>query len=445
MGSSSFVWTSFTGGEISQTAQGRFDQPYYKTSLNVCLNGIPLENGSWQRRPGTRHVAPTRGGKTGKLISFSFQDSFPYQMEFTDGFLRFTTGPSLVMTNDQQSIVAISSANPAVVQTASAHGWSTGNSVAFNSLGVNNPLLQNRQFTITVVNTTHFSIADAITGASIDGSTLGTFASGNVTRILEIATTYNSGSWSGLRSVQAETRTVLLNGTKPQILQVATAPTISHFATFTFSPSDFIDGPYLDPIDGSVVSSSALNGVVTLTFFFQAYDSTIAYNIGDFVSSGGVGYQSLTSLNQNNTPASSPSNWKVVNGGTPVNNGQGFQSSDIGRLLRLFSEPQLWNSSSTYTTGTVVAYSDGIGGFSYWTATGSVGAGVQPGTSTLWAINATGAQWTWAQVVSVSGSGLISPVSAIGSLVSGGGIAAAFDGNTGKSFSSCATFFTNIQ
>jgi hypothetical protein len=444
MALTSFVQTAFTGGEISQAAQGRLDLPSYKISMNVCLNGIPIESGAWMRRPGTQHVVPTRGGARGRLFPFPFAQSFPYVMEFTDGFLRFTTGPALVMTNDAQVISAISAANPAVIQTAAAHGWSTGNSVALNSLGINNPLLQNRQFKITVVDTTHFSIVDAITGASIDGSTLGTFVSGNVTRILEIATAYVSGSWSSLRSVQAEARTVLLNGTKPQVLQVATQPTSSKFATFTYGASDFIDGPYLDPIAGSIVTPTALNGVITLTFSFSAYDSTRAYNIGDFVTFGGAGYKALTALNQNNQPDTHPANWTPVNGGAPVNGGLGFLNSDIGRLIRLLSEPPLWVAANTYALGDVVAFSDGQGGFAYWRATGVVAANIQPGTSTLWAINATGALWTWAQIVSVSGSGLIAPISPIGTLTNGGGLAAAFDGNTSKTFASSAGFSLDI-
>jgi hypothetical protein len=442
MAISSFVQTAFTGGEISQAAQGRLDLPAYKISMNVCLNSIPIETGAWMRRPGTRHVAPTRGGAQGRGIPFSFAQSSPYVMQFTDGILRFTSGPALVMTNDAQAVVAISAANPAVAQTTTAHGWTSGNSVAFNSLGVNNPLLQNRQFTITVTDSTHFSLADSITGASIDGSTLGAFVSGNVTRILEIATTYGGGSWSSLRSVQAETRTVLLNGSAPQVLQVATPPTANAAATFTLGPANFIDGPYLDVIAGSQITSTALNGVVTLTLSFAAYDATVAYNVGDFVSSGGRGYKSLVALNQGSAPPSA--NWVAVNGGAAVNGGLGFVSSDIGRLIRLFSEPALWSSVSTYVANNVVAYADGNGGFSYWTATGAISAGIQPGTSTLWALNATAAQWTWGQIVSVSGSGLIAPVSAIGTMTGGGGLAAAFDSNTSKSFNNAATFSQNI-
>ena len=440
----SFVHTNFTGGEISQSAQGAMDSPAYKISMNICLNWVPQETGSLQRRPGTRHVAPARGGNTGRLISFAFEDAFPYQMEFTDGFLRFTTGPALVMTNDQQQVVVINTANPAQVQTAYPHGWSTGNSVAFNSLGVNDPLLQNRQFKITIINNVLFSIADATTGAAIDGSTLGAFVSGNVTRILEIATTYSGGTWSALRSVQAETRTVLLSGAHPQVLQVATPPTLTQFATFTFTAADFLDGPYLDPVAGSIANPGGLNGLIGITLSFSAYDSTVAYTVGAFVTLGGQGYKSLISPNQGNNPATSPADWAQVNGGAAINNGQGFLTSDIGRLIRLFSEPALWIATSTYATGNIVAYPDGVGGFSYWTATDAIAAGIQPGTSTSWALNATGAQWTWGQITSVSGIGLINPVSAIGTLGGGGGLASAFDGNTTKAFASAANFSVPI-
>ena len=441
----SFVHTNFTGGEISQSAQGAMDLPAYKISMNICLNWVPQETGSLQRRPGTRHVAPTRGGLTGKLISFAFEDSFPYQMEFTDGYLRFTTGPALVMTNDQQAVVAISTANPAVVHTAGVHGYSNSDCIAFNSLGANNPLLQNRQFFIGVVDATHFNIVDSVTGANIDGSTLGSFVSGNVTRVLQIVTIYTTGSWSNLRSVQAETRTVLLNGAHPQVLQVATPPTTTKFATFTLGPADFLDGPYLDPVAGSIANINGLNGVIAITLTFQAYDPTVAYTIGAFVTETGQGYKSLISPNQGNNPATSPAQWAPVNGGAPINNGSGFVSSDIGRLVRLFSEPALWSLSATYATGNVVAYPDGSGGFSYWNATGNIPAnGPVPGTSTLWALNATGAQWTWAQITAVSGSGLINPANAFGTLGGGGGLASAFDGNTSKAFASAANFSVPI-
>src|SRR6185312_6917314 len=121
---------------------------------------IPLESGAHGRRPGTQHAGVTRGGAAGRVVPFDFEDAIPYNMEFTDSFLRFWQGPNLVTTNDAQAIVSISTANPAKVKTA-AHGWTGTVSVIFNSLGTNNPLLQGRTFLSTVTSTTEFTIADA--------------------------------------------------------------------------------------------------------------------------------------------------------------------------------------------------------------------------------------------------------------------------------------------
>lgn len=438
MADANFAQTNFSGGEVSKFMQGRFDLPAYRTWLNSCLNALPIDTGAWVRRPGFQFAQTTRNGLTAKLVKFDFQQNAPYNMEFTDGFLRFFNGPSLVTTNDSQAIVSISAANPAVVQTTTAHGWSTGNQVLFSLLNSTCATLQNRQFLITVTDSTHFSLQDPITLATIDGSTLTDFVSGTVSRVLEIVTPYLLGDWSSVRSVQAERTAVLLQGTtKPEVLTATPLPSPS-FATFALAQSDFKDGPYLDPIPTSVATPSALNGVITLTFAFTAYDATVAYGIGDFATSAGIGYQSLTAANQNNTPAGSPTNWLPVNGGAAVGT-NGFIASDIGRSIRLFSEPPAWNIASTYSLAQIVAYNG-----AYFTATGAIAAGVIPGTSTSWAVATNAALWTWGQITAISAAGLINPVLPgsvnIGSLTQSGGLAAAFDGVVSKTITSSASF-----
>src|SRR5258708_13333766 len=83
----------------------------------------------------------------------------------------------LVTTNDNQQVSSISTANPGVVQTGGAHGWATGDQVQFLFATVVNagftPLLRARRFKITVTDSTHFSLADPITLATLDGSTRG--------------------------------------------------------------------------------------------------------------------------------------------------------------------------------------------------------------------------------------------------------------------------------
>lgn len=277
MGHSNFVQSDFRGGEWSPFSQGRIDDPLYKTALNICRNGYPIEEGAWVRRSGSRFCNTTRNGGVGRLIKFDFEQKAPYQMEFTDGHMRLWTSAVqssilanelpldmvLATTNDDQDILAISSANPAVVQTKTAHGWATGDQTLFlfdrSVAPAFCPLLQHRVLKITVTDGTHYSLSDALTGTPIDGSALGWAAPVANTviavRINDMATPYAAADLTLLRSVQAEKECIFLHGSyQPELLSVVALPTASSFATFKLAKQAFTDGPYLDaPTDGSIL------------------------------------------------------------------------------------------------------------------------------------------------------------------------------------------------
>lgn len=438
MARAAYVRGNFSGGEWSKAAQGRVLDPAYVTALNVCRNAIPIEAGAWQRRGGTRHCCQTRGGLAAKLIGFDFQQPFPYQMLVSDGFLRFLSETDLVGTNDDATISAISGADPAVITTGT-HGWSTGD----QALAISNVTqLMNRQLTITVASPTSFSIADAITGDPIDGADLDTFTAGTIRRIAEVATPYTGDLWQAVRSIQAETTAVLVNGyNAPQALTIEQEPTDAAFAEFAIADASFLDGPYLDPVAGSWATASALSGVVTITLSFQPYDPARAYSVGEYSTYLGQGYRSIQNSNQNKQPDVWPSFWLPVNAGDPLNDGAGFTTADVGRLIRLFSQPSLWDVGATYSAGQIVTYEAAGDAVGYYEATAEISAGTLPGRSTSWAVR-TGAQiarWTWGRITGISASGVTTPNTYIGDLTGGGNIASAFDGNASKSFASAAT------
>ena len=445
MADATYAIPSFHGGEISQFAQGRFDKPDYRISLNTSLNGLPVEIGAWTRRPGTQYGGHARAGNKGRTIEFDFEQSNPITMEFTDGWLRFREGTSLLTTNDALAITAISTANPAVVNTP-ANTWTTGNTVIFPAPCT--PLLENRQVTITVIDTTHFSLQDALTGANIDGSTLGALAGGaTVERVQELQTVFGVGSWaaSSMRAVQAETTSILLNaGIAPQAVTVSAFPTLTASATFAIAGLVFNDGPYLDPfINGVRVTPGATTGIVTMTLSFAAYSSTTAYPKGAFVNSSGTNYESLQDQNVNNTPASSPTFWASTSIGAAINNGAGLSGTDVGRLARFFSEPTLWAVGTDYGVGAVVSYNpSGVpGAETYWSSLTSSNTGNIPGTDvTNWSLIDTegAAVWTWGKITALSNSISGSTGANIGSMTGSGGLAAAFDGNLSKTLTASA-------
>lgn len=442
------VLTSFLGGEISEFAQGRYDRPDYRTSMRVCFNGFPLEIGAWTRRPGTRHAGYTRNGRAGRVLKFDFEQAASYTLEFTDGWMRFRSGFSLATTNDSVGVTAVSSANPAVVEVSSAVLWSTGNTVFFP--GASTPGLESRQFTITVVDSTHFSIADAITGDAIDGSTLGSLVAGSsAARIQELQTIYVGGSWSNVRAVQAEkTSIVLASGLAPQALTVETLPSVGLNAVFAISQAVFRDGPYLDPLtNGAQLTPNQVSGIVQLEISFPLWSSTQAYASGTYVTYSGDNYISLQDGNVNNTPVSSPAYWEMASANGAINGGSGFSNADVGRLIRLFSEPAPWSGATNYGVGNLVSYNpDGQpGSTTYWSSLVNSNTGSTPGTDiTKWSLVTTqgAALWTWGKIASLVNfiSGNITGVSHIGNMTAGSGLPSAFDGVSGKIEAACAVY-----
>jgi hypothetical protein len=371
MAQASYVQSSFLGGERSKFYQGRIDLPDYRTGMNVCLNGFPTETGGWVRRPGFRFAAFTRSGLPAKVVKFDFQANSPYTMEFTDNFIRMFSGTSPVNTNDGVAVLAISNANPAVVQLASSApaGWAnSGDNFYFSGLGTTVPTLQNRMFVATKINATHWSIADAINQVGIDGSTLGA-VSGNAVfnHCLMLISPYAGGTWANVRSVQTETTAVLLLPTVyPHALAVTAAPAPPNFATFKLTSGDltgstYVDGPYLDPVTtGETITPSA--------------------------TGSGAGF-TLTASAATFQPG-------------------GFTANDVGRLIRLFSEPALWVSGAAHANGDVVKYA----GTYYINYTGAIIAG-QLGVPSLdganWKLYPTGAKWAWAVITAITSTTVV--------------------------------------
>lgn len=456
MANASYIQDSFSGGEKSQLAQGRITDREYRTWMNVCLNGHPTEYGAWVRRPGTMFAGTTRGGQIAKVVKFDFQVSTSfaslqpiaaYTLEFTASFLRFRVGQRWATTNDAVSVASISAANPAVVNTAAPVTWATSNTVTFSGLGSNAPLLQNRQFIITVIDSTHFSLADALTGATIDGSTLGAIgATATVARIQEIATPYVKQHWDDLRIIQAEANAVTLDvKIPPQLLTVTTLPNATIDAQFSLAGITFLDGPYLDPFTNGVQAvPGGTSGNITLTLAFPTFSATQAYQTGQFVTSAAINYQSLIDNNVGNTPASSPSAWAAVSAGLAINGGQGFLATDVGRLVRLFSEPALWSATTTYAVGNIVAYnpSGQPGASTYWTSLVASNTGNIPGNDvTHWQLTpANAANWTWGKITSLGNqiSQTLPGGVNIGTMTQNGGLAASFDGVPSKGSNACS-------
>ena len=358
MGTASFAQTSFLGGEWSKQMQGRFDREDYRTGLNLCQNVIPIEEGAAPRRSGTRLGGITRNGAYAVLREYNVDQAQPYVLELSEDKLRFWKAGAQLCTHAGTSVTGISTASSAVF-TSSGHGMSTGDQCLFTLesattyAGIDQVL--GRQFAVTVLSSSTFTVTDALTGAEVDGSLI-TFADLTnlvVYKIFELTTTYAQADLQQVRILQDGTNALLLhNKYKPQTV-VITTNSDGTFNTATIANTSFYDGPYLDiPSDGTTLTPNATSGSITFTA------SAI----------------------------------------TSINDGQGFLSSDVGRMFRFFSEPLAWASGTAYTAGNLVKEAG-----TYWKAVQS-STGVQPSTDngTNWVIDPTAAAWTWGTISSIS-------------------------------------------
>lgn len=365
MANASFVQDRFLGGEWSPHAQGRVSDPAYKQSLNVCLNGYPVETGAWTRRQGFRYLAHTRSGAAAVLRAFDFTTTQPYQLEFTAGYVRFFAGLSLVTTQDTLDLVGVTPDTPGKVLTAEAFpaDWANGDTVIYDigSEPCTAPLLCGRQFVIANLDTANhqFTMLDAVTGAAIDGAGLWTAPEGTVgdtvRKVFELATPYTAAELDALRTVQDETTVLVLHSAhQPRTISSSDGDP----NPFQIAAQDFEDGPWLDINDTTTtLTASGTSGSVTIT-------------------------------------ASS------ANG---INDGTGFATTDVGRLIRLQGAPAAWSNAVTYAKAALVTGSDN----NIYSSVAGGNINHDPttdNTSTYWQISAQTVDWTWLKITARTNS-----------------------------------------
>lgn len=363
MADAAWLQTSFLGGEVAPSFQGRADHPKYKTGLNKNFNALPVETGSWQRRPGTRTAALTRAGLPAKIIDFDFSQNAPYTAEFTDSHLRFFSTYSHVHTFDSggpEVVQSISTADPAVVTVNGNTQYDNGDYVEFSFPDVDLAPdqcanLNNREFLIGGVSGATFALYDPVNGSPIDGSTLN-FVAGTpclVQRILDIATPWVRQQLDSIRGVQASnngvnTMVILHPQLPPQALTATDPPN----PDFVLAGALFLDGPYLDPPSvGNYIGVSGTSGTITLT-------ASTTFGI---------------------------------------NSDTGFQPTDVGRSIRLLSQPANWSSGTAYTEGELVTYQG-----AYYSALQSTTGDVPGADAVNWGVATNANAWVWGIISAVS-------------------------------------------
>ena len=273
--------TNFTAGELTPKLAGQVDFKKYNNGVELMENMTVFPQGGASRRYGSRFVAEVKdSSKTTRLIPFEFNIEQSYILEFGNNYIRFFKDNGQI-TETAKTISAVTKANSAVV-TSNSHGYSNGDHVWIAGI-VGMTKLNGRRFTVASSTTNTF----ALTGEN--SSNYDAYSSGGTaSKVYEISTTFTEAMLYDLQFTQSADVMYIVQESIPPRKLSRTGHT-----SWTLADVAFTNGPYLD------VNTTT----TTLT-----------------PSSASTGSRNITA--------------SAVTG---INDGQGWLTSDVGRILKFNS------------------------------------------------------------------------------------------------------------
>ncbi|QPZ53549.1 putative tail tubular B [Pelagibacter phage HTVC035P] len=243
--------TNFTGGELSPRLDGRNDLAKYPTGLKTLENFVVFPHGSAARRSGTQFVAEVKdsSAKT-RLIPFEFSTTQTYMMEFGNQYIRFYKDNGQILESDV-TISGATQANPVVV-TATGHSYDNGDEISITGV-VGMTELNNKRYLVANKTTNTFEITD-VDGTNINGTGFTAYTSGGVAnRVYEIATPYLTAELFDLKFAQSAD-VMYITHPNHEVEKLSR----SGHTSWTLTDVDFTDGPYLDDnITATTITTSA--------------------------------------------------------------------------------------------------------------------------------------------------------------------------------------------
>jgi ubiquitin-activating enzyme E1-like protein len=270
------ILSNFNAGQLSPLLDGRVDLAKYGNGCYRLENFVPTVQGPIKRRMAFRAVGPTRAEwDRSWLRKFVFSQNQAFMLEFGPGTLKFYTnhGPVLLPS---VAISGITQANPAVVTTSVAHGFSSGQQVYITGLfGMED--LNSWEYIITVTSPTTFQLN------GVNSTGMSPYVSGgSAASIYSIATPYNASDLTnfdgtlGLSFAQTGDVVFIADGRNPlqQLTRLGNT-------NWTLANANVEGGPFEDvnPDQVVTVQASSDTGAVNLTASSSIFT---ADNIGTF-------------------------------------------------------------------------------------------------------------------------------------------------------------------
>lgn len=234
-----YLYSNFSAGEISPRLGGRVDLSQYFNGASEITNWVCVQQGGVKTRGGFHFVQETKNSGEARLIPFSFSELQNYILLFGDKYIWFFTDKGFIVTR-----------YPAGLRDSPT------------------PEQPTRPYTTQFTDLTRTTLAPNNTSSYIPeaGFSYGnTRFIGNVlpsTTPYQVETTYEVSSdlWA-LRYDQDDENLYIVHPEYPPMVLSKGAGNVS----FSINRMEFIDGPYLDEVNDTTITPSAISGSVTLT------------------------------------------------------------------------------------------------------------------------------------------------------------------------------------
>ena len=193
---------------------GRTDVSKYVTGLRTCRNAMVLKHGGVSNRSGTEFVCEVNDStKAVRLIEFIFNSSQTYILEFGENYIRVIKD-GVQQREAAKTITGITAANPAVVTTSAAHGYSNGDEVYIYGLSEMTEL-NGRWFKVNNVASTTYELQD-MAGVNFDASAYtAETTGGSCEKVYQITTTYTEAEIFDIDYVQSADVVTLVHPAHP--------------------------------------------------------------------------------------------------------------------------------------------------------------------------------------------------------------------------------------
>ena len=308
--------TNFTAGELTSKLAGQVDFKKYNNGVETMENMTVFPQGGTSRRYGSRFVCEVKNSANAtRLIPFEFNVTQSYILEFGNLYIRFYKDNGQIV-EASKTISGLTAANPGVV-TATSHGYADGDHVWINSVAGMTEV-NGRRFTVANKTTNTFELS----GVNTSGYTAYS-SGGTAEKVYEIATSYTTAQVFDLKFTQSADVMYITHPSHEPTKLTRTAHT-----SWTIAEVDFQIGPFLD----------ANTTATTLT-------------------------TSATTVGTSRTLTASAI--------TGINGGSGFQTTDVGRLVKLGDG---WGKITARTNTTVVTWTINVAATGSGSATWSLGA-----------------------------------------------------------------------